>query len=244
MPKYCTVLINSLVAFVYLFVVSKLMGKKQIAQLTFVDYAIGISIGSIAAEYATDVDNPWYYYIIAIGVFFLLSLFISWVLRKAQCLKGLLQGKPSILIEDGKINFQELKKSKLDLYDLIALARTKNYFDLNDIAYAILETDGELSVLPNGNVRPVTAEDFKEIKLEQASLTTYIIIDGKLTSSGLNDLGVDEKWVLEKLGVKDKKELKAIAIASYDTKLDKFDIHYKDRSKNQNNNSKIEEKNK
>jgi len=239
MPGFVTVIINSVVAFVYLFVVSKLMGKKQIAQLTFVDYAIGISIGSIAAEFATDVDTPWYYYIIAIGIFFLFSLFISWVLRKAQCLKGLLQGKPSILIKDGKIDFKELKKSKLDLYDLIALARTKNYFDLNDIAYAILETDGELSVLPNGNVRPVVAEDFDNIKFEQSCMTTYIIIDGKIATSGLNDLEVDEKWVLNKLGKTDKSELKDIALASYDTKLDRFDIHYKDRSKNKNNNAQV-----
>ena len=132
MPAYLTVIINSLVAFVYLFIVSKLMGKKQIAQLTFVDYAIGISIGSIAAEYATDVDNPWYYYIIAIGIFFLLSISISLIIRKAQFLKLALQGKPSVLIKDGKIDYKELKKSKLDLYDLIALARTKNYFDLKD----------------------------------------------------------------------------------------------------------------
>lgn len=240
MPDYAVVIVNSVVAFVYLFIVSKLMGKKQIAQLTFVDYAIGISIGSIAAEFATDVKNPWYYYIIAIGIFFLLSLAISYLIRKAQILKTLLQGKPSVLIKDGKIDYKELKKSKLDLYDLIALARTKNYFDLNDIAYAILETDGELSVLPNGNVRPVVAEDFNNIPLEQASITSYIVIDGKITSMGLDDLNVDEAWVLNKFGVNNKKELENIALASYNTKLDKLDVHYKDRRKNKNNNSRVE----
>ncbi len=237
MPDIVKVLINSIVAFVYLFIIARLMGKKQIAQLTFVDYVIGISIGSIAAEFATDVDTPWYYYILSIAIFFVLNLFISLIFNKAQWLKRLLQGTPSVLINDGKIDYDELKRCKLDLYDLMSLARERNIFDLSEISYAVLEVNGQLSVLPKGNKRPVVAEDFDNIKLEQTSMANYVVIDGKISHTGISDLNVSEEWVLNKLGVKNKDELKNIALAIYDPKLDKFNIHYKNRKFNKNNNA-------
>ena len=99
----------------YLFIISKLLGKKQIAQLEFIDYAMGISIGSIAAEMATDVgDTPFYYYLIGMTIFFLFDLSISFLGKKGPFLKRFLKGKPIVIVYEGNIVYKNLKKSKLD----------------------------------------------------------------------------------------------------------------------------------
>ena len=110
------ILINSLLAFVSLFFIAKILGKKQIAELTFCDYVVGISLGSISAEWAIDDgDKPWYVYAIAILAFFVFSLIIDFAERKNPFFKKLFKGSPIVLISDGEIDYVNLKKSKLDV---------------------------------------------------------------------------------------------------------------------------------
>lgn len=225
------ILINSVVAFVYLFIISKMLGKKQIAQLEFIDYAVGISLGSIAAEMSTDADKPFYYYLIAMTIFFLLAILVAIIGRKTPFLKRLLKGKPATLIYDGKIRYDELKKSKIDVNDLLSLLREKNYFDINDVAYAIFEPSGKISVLPKGNHRPVVIEDIsKEIptaKIQPAKLTNILVVDGRISFSGLKEAKKDKAWLLNKLELSSETELKSIILATYDNKTDELHIHYK-----------------
>ncbi len=158
------VLINSVVSFVYLFIISKLLGKKQIAQLEFIDYAVGISLGSIAAEMAT-TDKPFYHYLIAMTIFFLLAFLIAVIGRKSTFLKRIFKGKPATLIYNGKINYKQICKSNIDINDLLSMLREKGYFDINSVAYAIFETSGELSVLPKGAQTPTVVENLKDVKI-------------------------------------------------------------------------------
>ena len=104
------VLINAVVSFAYLFIISKILGKKQIAQLEFIDYAVGISLGSIAAEMSTDSETPFYYYLIAMTIFLVLALLVSLIGRKNSALKRIFKGKPSTLIYEGKIDYKQLVK--------------------------------------------------------------------------------------------------------------------------------------
>ena len=128
------VVIFSSVACVYMFLISKLLGKKQIAQLEFIDYTMGISIGSIAAEMATDVsEKPWYFYIIAMTVFFAIATIINFLGRKGARLKHFFKGRPLMIIYQGKIQFDVLKKSKLDINEVMSLCREQGYFDLSDV---------------------------------------------------------------------------------------------------------------
>lgn len=221
------VLINSVVSFVYLFIISKFLGKKQIAQLEFIDYTVGISLGSIAAEMATDAETPFYYYLIGMTVFFVLAFFIALIGRKSIWLKRLLKGKPSMLIYEGKIDYNQLKKNKIDVNDLISMLREKDYFDINDVAYAILETSGDLSVLPKGYARPPILQDINKNNISQASLTNYIVIDGNISYSGLKEANKSEKWLLKQLKVSKSKQLKNIILAIYNDKTDSLDVHYK-----------------
>ncbi len=220
------VLLNSVYSFVALFIVAKLLGKKQIAELDFVDYAVGISIGSIAAEWSTDLDKAWYFYMIAIVVFFLLSLTITYLERTTPFLKKALRGKPIIIISDGKIDYANLKKSKLDVSDVIAMCRSKNYFDLSRVAYAIFETSGEMSILPKSDFAPTVAADLK-LENPKAELKKFAVIDGIVDKSFLQELGKSEEWLFEKLNVKSKRDLKNILVAFYNGKTQTFDVHLK-----------------
>lgn len=222
------VFINSFVSFIYLFIISKILGKKQIAQLEFVDYAVGISLGSIAAEMATDSDTPFYYYLIAMTIFFLLALLVAIVGRKTTFLKRVLKGKPATLIYEGKIDYKQLSKSNIDVNDLLSMLREKNYFDLSDVAYAVFEPSGELSVLPKGNQKPVVIEDIDKEAVQPSSLCNILIVDGVVSKSCLSELGKDVKWLFERLDIRSKYKLNDIIYASYDSENDTFDVHYKE----------------
>lgn len=220
------VVINAVLAFLTIFIISRLEGKKTIAQLQLTDYVVGITIGSIAAEMTTSEDIPFYLFILAIAVFSLLSLFTNFIERKANVLKFILRGKPDVVIEDGKINVEALNKSKLDVNELLALCRQKDYFDIDDIAFAIFETNGELSILPKSNKTPVVVENMS-IQLPKASLSSDVIIDGKVVEACLKDLNKDRKWLLDKLKLKDEKEVKNYILVTYDEVNDELICHEK-----------------
>lgn len=226
-PKIYWLFINSFASFFFLFLISKVLGKKQIAQLEFIDYAVGISLGSIAAEWAFSDDRPFYYYAVAMAIFFILAFLVAIIGRKNSFLKRLFKGKPVTLIYEGKILSEGLNKSKIDVNDLLSMLREKGYFDPNDVAYAIFETSGQLSVLPKGSQKPVVIEDIDKQKIKQSSLTNILIVDGIVSKSGLNEIGKTMSWLFHKLQIKEKSALKNIILATYDDKNDKLNVHYK-----------------
>lgn len=224
------VLINAVISFVYLFIISKILGKKQIAQLEFIDYAVGISLGSIAAEMATETDRPFYYYLISMSVFFVLAMLVALIGRKNSFLKRVIKGKPSTLIYEGKIDYKQLKKCNIDVNDLLSMLREKNYFDISDVAYAIFEPSGELSVLPKGNQKPVVIEDVNKEAVKQSSLSNVVIVDGAISKSGLAEAEKDEQWLFERLSIKSKEDMDNIILAVYDDETDSFNVHYKEEN--------------
>ena len=125
---------------------------------------------------------------------------------------------------------ESLNKSKIDVNDLLSMLREKGYFDPNDVAYAIFETSGQLSVLPKGSQKPVVIEDIDKRKIKQSSLTDILIVDGIVSKSGLNKIGKTMAWLFKKLQIKDKKELKNIILATYDDENNKLNVHYKNQS--------------
>lgn len=219
------ILIAAASAFVVMFILAKLMGKKQIAQLSFIDYAIGITVGSIAAEMATELEQPLYHYIIAMAVFLVLDILVTFLSRKLP-FKKLLVGKPIVIIYEGNLIYKNLKKSKLDLNDLLGLIRNQGYFDLSEIQYAILETNGQLSVVPIGAERPLVAKDMPE-KIEEPKLPNYLVVDGNISYSGLNELNKDVDWLLEQMQI-DKKQLKDVLIASFNDDTKSVDVQFKE----------------
>ena len=231
-PNVYWLFINSVTSFAFLFIISKILGKKQIAQLEFIDYAVGISLGSIAAEWAFSDDRPFYYYAAAMAIFFVLALAVAYISRKNVFLKRLFKGKPITLIYEGEILSNNLSKSKIDVNDLLSMLRQKGFFDPNDVAYAIFETSGQLSVLPKGNQKPVVIEDICPKDAKPASLTNVLVVDGVVSKSGLNETGKTTAWLLYKLNLKDERELKNIILATYDSQYNKIKVHYKQSTEN------------
>ena len=227
MAEWVKLIIFSFVAVVYLFFVSKILGKKQIAQLEFIDYVMGISIGSIAAEMATDTgETPFYFYLIAMTVFFLVDLAITFVGRKGPALKHFFKGRPITVIYDGKFDYENLKVSKLDVNDVLALCREQGYFDITQVAYAVFETSGKLSVLPKSPYKQVTAEDMG-IKLPPASLPCILVVDGNISYSGLNEINKTAEWLKAKTDLDDKK-MKNVLLATYDDESDEVNVQLKE----------------
>lgn len=218
------VLLYSVVGFAFLFVLAKILGKKQIAQLDFLDYIIGISLGSIAADMAFDIERPIWYYLVAMAVFAVLDLLCSVLGRKNNFFKRIFVGKPLILIENGRLNYRNLNKSKLSLNEFLSLCREKGYFDLDDIAFCIFETSGKLSVLPKEGRQPATACDVGVVSHAPADLSKDVVMDGRIVPSCLAQLGKDEGWLLAQLeGV----DIKDIALAYYVADEDVIRIHRK-----------------
>lgn len=229
MSEILYLLIIAVASFVALFIIAKILGKRQVAQLEFVDYIIGISIGSIAAEMATDTgDKPFYYYLIAMALYVFLDYVINLLGNKAPALKHFFKGRPLMIIYEGKIIYKNLKKSKLSVNDLVSLARERGYFDLLEIEYAVFENSGKLSIMPKGEERPTVAKDLKS-KIEQPSLPYYLVADGKISYSSLSELGKDKQWLFDSLKIKEKKELKKIILATYDEKKDTIVVNYKEK---------------
>lgn len=227
MPDILKVAVFSAVAYLSLFIIAKLLGKKQIAQLSFIDYVVGITIGSIAAEMATETEAPFYNYLLAMGLFFLFDLAITFISRKGKLMKTVFSGKPLTVIENGQINFNELKKSKISVEELTGMARDKDYFDLDDIAFAVLETSGKLSILPKAEKQPVVCENIG-VTLPAPSLTEYLVIDGSVCDEAMKTNGYSEEWLLSGLHLSSKKELKNVLLAYYDSEKKVFHAHFKE----------------
>ena len=205
--------ISSAIAIVALFILTRIMGKKQMAQLSFFDYVIGISIGSIASEYAVVRSIHLAEGLTALIVFTLFSLVLSYVSIKSYKGRKVLDGTPSVLIENGKIVEANLKKAKINVNDLLEECRQKDIFDIAEIEFAVLETSGRLSVLPKSQNRPLTPKDM-QISTAYEGLCVNVIIDGEVIEENLKGIGLDREWLHRELA---GKNIRDILLAYVDT---------------------------
>lgn len=186
------VLILSVASFAVLFVLTKLMGYRQISEMSFFDYVVGITIGSVAAEMATNIDAQWWRGIIAMAVYALFEILLPWISRKSVRARSFISGKPVVLIKNGQIDKNALKKAHLDINDLLASARGQGYFSLSDIDGAIMETSGKVSFLPTPQMRQLNPKDFNFSPMH-TGLCTNLVLDGKIMYSNLKGTGIDER---------------------------------------------------
>lgn len=183
---------------VFLFFLTKLMGQKQISQLNLFDYINGITIGSIAAEMATSLENNLFLPLTAMVVYTLFSLLISLLERKSLAMNKFFVGNPNILLEDGVLYQKNLQKAHLSVTEFLSQCRVNGFFDLSAIQTAILEPNGSISFLPKSEERPATPADL-QLVTEQAQLLPNVIVDGKILYENLRAMGLDEIWLLDTL---------------------------------------------
>ncbi len=205
---FIKLILTSLLSVTSLFLIAKIMGHKQVAQLDFFDYINGITIGSIAAELATDLESPWKP-LIAMLIYGMTAIGLSLVTNKFPKLRKYVNGSPTILMNGGKIYRNNMKKAKLDLSEFLTMCREQGYFDLNDIQTAIFEYNGKLTILPNSANRPITPADI-ELNPEPEHINTEIIMDGRIMGENLKRMGLDLKWLEKQIkaqGYHDAKEI-------------------------------------
>ena len=198
------ILLSALLSYVALFLSAKLVGRKQISQLDFMDYITGISIGSIAAELATDLENMWKP-LVALVIYAVVTWGVSELGMKWPRSRRFFNGTPAIVMENGRLYRDVMKKAKLDLSEFMVMCRQQGYFNLKDIHTAVFEYNGKLTILPVSARRPATPEDMK-LHPPQEMIAVEVIMDGRILGENLRRMGVDEKWLtdqLHQLGVRD-----------------------------------------
>lgn len=195
--KFVMLCLTALGSFGVLFLVAKFIGHKQIAQLDFFDYITGITIGSIAAEMATELEEPWKP-LTTMVIYGGITLLLSIISNKFPRTRKYLNGTPTILMDHGKLYYKNLKKAKLDLSEFMVMCRQQGYFDLTNIQTAVFEYTGKLTILPVSSQRPVTPNDM-HLSPEQELLFTELIMDGRILEDNLKRMGFDLNWLNKQL---------------------------------------------
>ena len=196
--EYVSVLIRTVLAFVTLFVVARLLGKQQLSQLTFYEYITGITMGDIAASIAIDAGRSPLYYMLALVAFAALTLGTGVITEKSRPLRKLIEGEPVVLVHNGKILEHNMAKSGYNMENLMMQLRERDAFDIREVEFAIAETDGYLTVLKKSQNRPVTPADLG-IDTKYEGIPSEIIVDGQVIHQNLKQNHLDEAWLIARL---------------------------------------------
>lgn len=214
--EFVYVIILSVVSIAVLFVITKIIGYRQISEMSFFDYVVGITIGSVAAEMATNIDIEWWKGITAMVVYGGIGVLLSILTQKSINAREFIAGKPIILMENGNIIRKNLKKARIEVDDLLASARINGYFNLSDIDNAIMENTGKISFQPVAKKRQLNPDDFN-FSPEREGLFVNVIMDGKIVEENLSVAGVTKKELENMLKAKGDK-LSDIMLGTIDIK--------------------------
>lgn len=215
MSNFFNICFRTILVLIILFFITKMMGKKQISELNFFDYVVGITIGSIAADISLDIEKNMIAGIAALFIYGFISYIISFVSIKSILARRFFIGVPTVLVEKGKIIESGLKKSKIDVNDLLMEARENGYFNLDEIDYALMEVNGNISFLPKEKEKPVTKRDMK-IKCSNEGLTVNSIIDSKYMVNNMKAINKDKEWLDHELKVNGYDNYDNILLATID----------------------------
>lgn len=205
--------LRSVVTFATLLLLTRILGKKQLSQLSYFHYIAGITIGSIAGEISAQSETHFINGYIALLWWFIFTLVMSYVLLKFKKARKLLDDEPTIIIKEGKILERSLKSLRLHIDDVMMLLREQCIFSLKDVDWAIMENNGKLSVLKKTNQLEATRQDVKASLTEPKYFPTDIISDGKIVSGNLEELDLTEEWVMKKLRKKNIHDVKDVFYA-------------------------------
>lgn len=208
------VILTSAFSALILFIIAKIMGHRQVSQLDFFDYIIGITIGSVAAEMATELETPWKP-AIAMVVYGSFAFSLNIITNKFPRTRKYINGTPTILMNNGKLYRKNIKKAKLDLSEFLMMCREQGYFDLNDIQTAVFEHNGKLTVLPKSLNRPATPEDLN-LNPKEDNINTEIIMDGRILNENLKRMGLDLTWLNKQLKAQGYRNSKEISLGLCD----------------------------
>ncbi|KIL48439.1 DUF421 domain-containing protein [Jeotgalibacillus campisalis] len=198
-----------ILSFFVLLVLTRLMGRQEISQLTFFNFVSGIAIGSIGANLAINPDVPVRNGLVGLIGWSTITIALEWLDIQSPKLRKALDGEPKILIKQGKIMEKELKKARVDLDALLSLLRDKDIFILSEVDYAIFETNGNLSVLKKSPPVPGPSVD----SIKKSPVATTLVSDGKIHTENLTKLDRSEPWLHQQLMLSGVKSLSDVFYA-------------------------------
>lgn len=188
--------------FFVILILARILGKKQISQLTYFNYVTGITIGSIAANIISKSNEPFIDEFLGLIWWCALTGIISYAGLKSGKFRCFVDGEPTIVIKKGALVKSALKSAKLDMDEISMLLREQNIFSVRDVEYAVLETNGNLSVLKKAGKQQATKLDVNAPLTNPNNLPAEIIVDGKLVKKSLTELNLDEGWLVQQLSLR------------------------------------------
>lgn len=197
-------LLTAPASIVALFLLSKLIGNKQMSQLNMFDYINGITIGSIAAEMATSEFDKFWVCLVALVIYAGTVLLLSFLSQKSIALRRFFTGKSIVLYDKGKLFKKNLMTSKIDMNEFLTMCRTMGYFNLDNVETIVLEQNGKMSILPKDGKRPVTPDDLK-VRVHQTRIEIVVVSDGKILEKNLRYTGNNREWLLKQISAQHKK---------------------------------------
>lgn len=226
------IFVRTIILYILIVVVLRLMGKRQIGQLQPSELVVALIIADLAAVPMAEVGIPLINGIVPIVTLFVLEELLSFLALKSEKASGIISGKPSIVIKRGIVMEEELGKLRYNLNDLLEQLRLKNYPNVEDIDFAIVETGGQLSVIPKPECSPVTKKDMK-IGTKTQHIPVTIIIDGRTISDNLYKIGLSSNWLAKELEKQKIDSAKQVFFAYLDPQR-KLVCQLKGSSKKQN----------
>lgn len=185
-------------ATIFLFFITKIMGRKQVSEFSLFDYVIGISIGNFTAEMTLNTDIQYIDGMVAVATFGLLSISLTKLINKSVKLRRFIIGTPTVLIDNGKIIQSGLKRVNIGVNDLLEEARMEGYFNIDEIEYAIMEGSGTISFLPKGEFKNITVNDLN-IKRDKSYLSANIIINGEYMEEAIKKSNITKEELIKRL---------------------------------------------
>jgi uncharacterized membrane protein YcaP (DUF421 family) len=214
-PEWLDVVVRSFLFIVVLFLITKILGKKQLTELSFFEYVTGITIGSIAGEVIMGLEGNMWHGVISILIFGAVPFLVGVISLKSKKFRDYVEGKGTIFIKDGKVMEDNLKKERYTADELLELLRRKDVFQVADVEFAVLEPTGDLSVLLKKENQPVTRKDLGLISPNEKETQT-VIMDGEILDESLSNAGRNRRWLeteLDKLNV----SIENVYLAQVDT---------------------------
>jgi len=219
--------IRTVILYILVVFALRVMGKRQIGELQPSELVVAIMISDLATTPVSDINIPLMAGIIPILTLLVFEVVISFTTLKSEGFRNLLSGKPAVIIKNGVISQRELKKMRFSIEDLLEQLRLKDIFSISDVYMAILETNGELTVVEKSSKKTVTAEDLN-LTVKQEKIPLVIISDGKLRKEHLQESGFDKKWVLDTIREYNIDKIEDVFIFSIDDD-DKYTLQIKSK---------------
>lgn len=212
--NYYTLTIELCTGFLTLFVLLKVLGKKLINQNTPFTFIAALVLGELLGNALYDEKVGVQYIVYSMSIWALLLIIVEFLSQKFLKIRLLFEGKPSMLIDNGKINRDQLKKNRMNLNQLQSLLRQSETFSIREVAYCFLESNGSISIMKKSNYQKTTQEDFN-MPQKIVHIPVTIVRDGELLKDELRDLGKNEEWLKDQLKAQKINDIRQVFIAEW-----------------------------